>query len=246
MIVYPAIDIRGGRCVRLVEGDFGRETVFDADPVDAAQRWADAGAEWLHVVDLDAARSGRPENTEALQRIRSAVETPIQYGGGLRDLAAVAKMIDLGIDRVVLGTAAITDNDLVRTTVSQWGEQIAAGLDARDGMLAGGAWIDQTAVTAGSRARALQAFGVRHFIFTDIRRDGTLIGPNLDALMSLHQTLGEKEGLIASGGIGTIDDLSAVAGVGATGVIIGRALYDGRIDLGAALTAARTGVEVAP
>ena len=245
MIVYPAIDIRGGRCVRLVEGDFDRETAFDADPVDAGRRWIASGAEWLHVVDLDAARGGRPENVETLKRLRAGCDVPIQYGGGLRDMTDLETIFAIGVDRAVLGTAAMHDDAFVSATVARWGERIAAGLDARDGLLAGAAWTDQTAIPAETRARQLSALGIEHVIFTDIRRDGTLSGPNVAALGSLAAALDHSANLIASGGIGSLDDVSAVAAVEASGVIIGRALYDGRIDLQSAISAARAGAGVA-
>ena len=233
MIVYPAIDIRAGRCVRLVEGDFDRETTFDADPADAARRWADAGAHWLHVVDLDGAVVGEPVNTDALLRIRHAVDAKIQLGGGLRMEEHLAAAFDHGVDRVVLGTAALRDPDLVASAVERWGDQIAVGLDARDGKLAADGWLDQTDVPAIETALRLQSAGVRRFVFTDIRRDGTLTGPNLPALRDLVAALHAQ--VIASGGVGSPDHIGQVADTGAAGVIVGRAIYDGRVDLAAAI-----------
>lgn len=237
MIVYPAIDIRGGRCVRLVEGDFDRETAFDADPADAARRWHTAGAEWLHVVDLDGAVQGEPTNTGAIRRIRDAVPIPIQLGGGLRTEEHVTAAFDLGIDRVILGTAALRTPDLVTRIAARWSDRMAVGLDARDGRLAAAGWLDQTDAAVEQVASRLRQTGVQAFIFTDIRRDGTLTGPNLTALSALVALL--DRGVIASGGIGTIDDITNVALTGADGVIVGRALYDGRITLPEAIAAAR-------
>ncbi|MEA2513925.1 MAG: phosphoribosylformimino-5-aminoimidazole carboxamide ribotide isomerase [Thermomicrobiales bacterium] len=237
MIVYPAIDIRGGRCVRLVEGDFGRETAFDADPADAARRWAAAGAEWLHVVDLDGAKEGMPSNVEAIRKIRQAVSVPIQLGGGLRSEEQVVSAFDLGVDRVILGTAALRTPDLVARIAARWADRLAVGLDARDGRLAAAGWLDQTDAAVDEVALRLRQVGVQGFIFTDIRRDGTLTGPNLAALSDLVALLGR--GVIASGGIGSVADVSDVALTGADGVIIGRALYDGRVDLQDAIAAAR-------
>jgi phosphoribosylformimino-5-aminoimidazole carboxamide ribotide isomerase len=237
MIVYPAIDIRGGRCVRLVEGDFDRETAFDADPADAARRWHSAGAEWLHVVDLDGAVQGEPVNSDAIRRIRQAVSIPIQLGGGLRSEEHISAAFDLGIDRVILGTAALRTPDLVARIAARWSDRLAVGLDARDGRLAAAGWLDQTDATVEEVASRLRQTGVHAFIFTDIRRDGTLTGPNLPALSTLVSLLGR--GVIASGGIGTIEDVTNVALTGADGVIIGRALYDGRLDLAAAISATR-------
>ena len=238
MIVFPAIDIRGGRCVRLVEGDIARETVFDADPVAAARRWVDAGAEWLHVVDLDGAVVGEPVNVPALVRIRQAVDVPIQLGGGLRLEEHIAAAFDHGVDRVVLGTSAVRTPELVECAVARWGDRVAVALDTRDGRLAADGWLDQTAVEALDLAADLEAIGVRRFIYTDIRRDGTLAGPNLASLRGIVGAL--DAGVIASGGIGHVADVTAVAEIGAEGVIIGRALYDGRVALPEAIQAART------
>jgi phosphoribosylformimino-5-aminoimidazole carboxamide ribotide isomerase len=238
VIVYPAIDIRGGRCVRLVEGDFARETAFDTDPTDAARRWAEAGAEWLHVVDLDGAKLGVPSNVEAIRRIRHAVAMPIQLGGGLRNDDDIAAAFDLGIDRVVLGTAALRTPDLVARAAARWSDRLAVGLDARDGRLAGAGWLDQTDAAVDEVASRLRRVGVQGFVYTDIRRDGSLAGPNLKALSDLVALLGR--GVIASGGIGRLEDVADVARTGADGVIIGRALYDGRVNLQSAIAAART------
>jgi phosphoribosylformimino-5-aminoimidazole carboxamide ribotide isomerase len=239
VILYPAIDIRGGRCVRLVEGDFNRETAFDADPADAAARWANAGAEWIHVVDLDGSVAGEPVNVEAIRRIRNAVDVPIQLGGGLRTEDQLAAAFDLGINRAVLGTAAIRTPDLIPAAVARWGGAIAAGLDARDGKLAANGWLEQTAYAAIDAAADFERQGVQHFVLTDIRRDGTLQGPNLDALAEIRNVLTTGQ-VIASGGVGTLDDLLAIAATGVAGAIVGRALYDGRVDLPEALEALRT------
>ena len=237
MIIYPAIDLRGGRCVRLVEGDFARETAFDADPGEAAARFADAGAEWLHVVDLDGAKAGEPVNSAAIARIRAAVAMPIQLGGGIRTEAHIAAALASGVDRVILGTAAIQDVGLVERALARWGERIAIGLDARDGKLAASAWLEQTDVLAVDLARRLTAVGARTFIFTDIRRDGTLQGPNLDALGEMVRAV--DAAVIASGGVGAIGDIDDILHTGAAGAIIGRALYDGRVDLPEAIARAR-------
>ena len=236
MIVYPAIDLRGGRCVRLVKGDFARETVYDADPAAAARRWAEAGAAWLHVVDLDGAVTGEPINGDAVRAIREAVKVPIQLGGGLRTEDQLAAAFDSGIDRVVLGTAALRSPDLVSRATKRWGDRVAAALDARDGRLAAAGWLDQTEADAHEVASRLEAAGLRHLIFTDIGRDGTLAGPNLSTLADLVSRL--QVDVIASGGIGSLADIRAVAATGARGVIVGRALYDKRIELPAAIVAA--------
>jgi phosphoribosylformimino-5-aminoimidazole carboxamide ribotide isomerase len=237
VILYPAIDIRGGRCVRLIEGDFARETAYDADPTDAARRWVDAGAEWLHVVDLDGAVEGTPVNRDAVKRIRAAVAVPMQLGGGLRTLTDLEDLFAAGIDRAILGTVALRDPELVISAVARWGGRIAVALDARDGKLATDGWLGQTEARAVEVAQKLATAKVRHFIFTDISRDGTLAGPNLESLGELVQAV--EAGVIASGGISSLKDIEAAAQSGASGAIIGRALYDGRIDLAEAITATR-------
>ncbi len=229
MIVYPAIDIRGGKAVRLVEGDFARETVFDSDPVDAARRWEQAGATWLHIVDLDGARAGLPINTDAIVRIREAVAVNLQLGGGLRTMGHMEAALALGIDRIVLGSVALSAPPLVREAVRAFGMRIAVGLDARDGKLAANGWIEQSVVDAVAVARRLNAEGVGTFVFTDIGRDGTLGGPNLGTLKEVIDAVDAD--VIASGGIGSLADLDAVQTLGATGVIIGRAIYDGTLEL---------------
>jgi phosphoribosylformimino-5-aminoimidazole carboxamide ribotide isomerase len=237
VILYPAIDIRGGRCVRLIEGDFARETAYDADPTNAARRWVDAGAEWLHVVDLDGAVEGTPVNRDAVKRIRAAVAVPMQLGGGLRTLTDLEDLFAAGIDRAILGTVALRDPELVISAVARWGDRIAVALDARDGKLATDGWLGQTEARAVEVAQKLATAKVRHFIFTDISRDGTLAGPNLESLAELVQAV--EAGVIASGGISSLKDIEAAAQTGASGAIIGRALYDGRIDLAEAITATR-------
>ena len=229
MILYPAIDIRGGRCVRLVEGDFDRETTYDSDPALAARRWVEAGAEWLHVVDLDGAVAGTPVNGEAVARIRASVDVPIQLGGGLRQVGDLENVFGAGVDRAILGTGALKNPELVTSAVARWGDRIAVALDARDGLLATDGWLGQSDARAVDVAQRLAENRVRHFIYTDIRRDGTLSGPNVPGLSELIENVDGD--IIASGGIATLDDIRAVAAAGAAGAIVGRALYDGRIDL---------------
>jgi phosphoribosylformimino-5-aminoimidazole carboxamide ribotide isomerase len=229
MILYPAIDIRGGRCVRLVEGDFHRETTYDSDPSLTARRWAEAGAEWLHVVDLDGAVAGTPVNAEAVARIRASVDIPIQLGGGLRQVGDLENVFGAGVDRAILGTGALKNPELVTSAVARWGDRIAVALDARDGLLATDGWLGQSDARAVDVAQRLAENRVRHFIYTDIRRDGTLSGPNVPGLSELIENVDGD--IIASGGIATLDDIKAVAAAGAAGAIVGRALYDGRIDL---------------
>lgn len=242
MIVYPAIDIRGGQAVRLVEGDYAQETVFHADPVDAARRWEEGGAEWIHIVDLDAARDGVRANAGAIQRIREATSLKLELGGGLRSMDDIDAVADMGIDRLIIGSAAISNPAVVIDAIAKYGDRIAVGLDARDGKLAAHGWLDQTDVNALEAGRRFAEAGVANIIFTDIRRDGKLIGPNIPALRQMIETA--PTDIIASGGIGTVQDVEAVRSAGAAGVIIGAALYRGTIELPEAIRVA-TSQEVA-
>lgn len=229
MIVYPAIDIRDGKAVRLVEGDFDQETVFDADPVEAARRWQDAGAEWIHIVDLDGARHGDRPNRSTIERIRAAVTPRLQLGGGMRTLEDLSAARESGIDRMVIGSAAVTNPELVPAAVQAHGGAIAIGIDARNGMVATQGWTDQTTVSALDLARTVVSHGVEHIIYTDISRDGRLQGPNLESLGEMLAAT--TASVIASGGISSLDDIRNVATAGAAGVIIGAALYHRRFEL---------------
>ena len=233
MTIYPAIDLRDGKCVRLVEGDFSRETVFDDDPAATARRWRDEGAAWLHVVDLDGARSGESGNLGAIAAIAEAVDCPVQVGGGVRSVEAAERLFAAGAVRVIVGTALMTEPDMIDELVGRFPGKVLAGLDARDGKLAISGWLEQGDVDAIATAESLPARGIDTIIYTDIRRDGTLTGPNLDALAEMIAI--PAVSVIASGGIASIDDVRAVAEAGAAGVIIGRALYDGRVSLEEAL-----------
>src|SRR5690606_11641137 len=184
-VLYPAIDLRGGKCVRLYEGDYGAETVYDADPVNVARKWAAAGAEWLHVVDLDAARTGEPVNLPVIREMASRVDIPIQAGGGVRSMERLEMFLDAGVQRVILGSAAIDDPRFVREALARYGDRIALGIDARDGRVATHGWLETTEVTAEALAREMVRRGAETFIFTDISRDGTLSGPNVEAILSL-------------------------------------------------------------
>ena len=246
MIILPAIDIKDGACVRLYQGDYGKVTTYDTDPVRVAQRWQEAGASWLHVVDLDGAASGYPVNVGLIERIRIATSLQIEVGGGMRALPHIEQVLDLGIERIVLGTIALTDRALIEEALHRWGERITAGLDARDGRVAMQGWRETSSTQATSLARELRMLGVRRFIYTDIARDGVLKGPNLEALSEMQRVITEPlkasadatypaSALIASGGISTIDDLQAVARLGVEGAIIGRALYTGDVVLASAI-----------
>jgi phosphoribosylformimino-5-aminoimidazole carboxamide ribotide isomerase len=232
VILYPAIDIRDGHAVRLVQGDYDRETAFDADPLDAARRWVEQGAAALHVVDLDGARAGAPVNIEHVGRICDAVEVPVQVGGGLREAGDVEAVLGAGARRAVLGTAALSDPALVEALAAEHGERIVVSADARGGGVAVQGWERETEAGPADLVSALAARGVRTFVFTPVEVDGTLEGPGLDRLAPVAAAAAEAGAeLIYSGGIGSLDHLRALASAqlpAIAGVIVGRALYDGR------------------
>lgn len=242
--IFPAIDLRRGRCVRLRQGDPEAETVYSDDPVAMARHWVAQGAMWLHVVNLDGAFTGRvtaggalPINLQRLAEIRQAVDVPIQFGGGLRTLEDIALVLDLGATRVVLGTVAVTNPDLVRAALERFGaDRIVVGLDARDGRVATHGWLAVSDVRVEDLGRAMAAAGVRRAVYTDIRRDGMLAGVDVEGAARLAEMTGLR--IIASGGVAGLEDirrLLAVAHRGVEGVIVGQALYTGRLDLKKAL-----------
>jgi len=232
VILYPAIDIRDGRAVRLVQGDYDRETSFDADPLDAARRWVEQGARALHVVDLDGARSGQPANLGHLRRIVAEAGIPVQAGGGLRTADAVAEVLDAGAERAVLGTAALEDPALVEALAREHPGRIVVGADARAGRVAIEGWEREAKTGVEALIGDLAARGVRHFVYTPVEVDGTLEGPGLDGLRSAAAAAAEGGSrLVYSGGVGTLDHLRALAALRLEeldGVIVGRALYEGR------------------
>ena len=242
MIIYPAIDLRRGRCVRLRQGDAQAETVFADDPVDAATRWSREGAQWLHVVNLDGAlgESGTA-NLAALERILAAVDLPIQFGGGVRALEDVDQLVARGVSRVILGTLAVREPQIVAEAIARHGtERIAVGIDARDGSVAIHGWVDTSEVQATALAKQMQVLGVTRIVYTDVRRDGMLSGVNLPSTLELARESGL--GVIASGGVAGLDDvraLQAMEAEGIEGVIVGMALYRGAIQLAQALRVAR-------
>lgn len=235
MLILPAIDLQAGRCVRLVQGDFARAQEFSDDPAAVARRWQAAGARWLHVVDLDGAREGTPRSLDAIQRIRQSVDLSIEVGGGLRSLESVAALFDLGVNRAILGTAAFKDRPFLRACLERWSQQIAVGIDARNGLVATDGWLETSTTPALDLAQELAAEGVARFIYTDIQRDGTLTGPNLAGLEQLQQAINRP--IIASGGVSSLDDLRALADLHVEGAIVGRALYTGEINLAEAIAA---------
>ena len=236
MDLYPAIDLRDGRCVRLHQGDYAQETVYGDDPVAQARAFADAGAGWIHVVDLDAARTGVPENRDVVAAIARAVDVPVQTGGGVRSVEAAHELFSAGVERVVIGTAALTDPDLVRTLAAD--HRVAVGLDAKSGEVATDGWLVGSGRSVLDVARSFADAGVDAFVVTDISRDGTLEGPDL---VGLADVLGATPvDVIASGGVGRMADLEAldaieVAGRRLAGVIAGKAIYEGHVDVAAAV-----------
>ena len=239
MEIIPAIDIRGGRCVRLYQGDYGRETVFADDPVEVARRWQDEGAPRLHVVDLDGAREGRPVNAELVGRIVAVARVPVQVGGGLRDMPAIQRYLDTGVDRVVLGTAAVKDRALLADALAKHGQHVVVGVDARAGLVAVEGWAEKTQLAVVELMSELAALGVPRFIYTDTARDGTLEGPDFQAVESL--TAGVGVPVIYAGGVSSIDDLVRLASLGLEGAIVGQALYTRDVVLREALEVLGTG-----
>ncbi len=235
MEIIPAIDLKDGRCVRLYQGDFAQMTVYADDPVAVALNWQAQGAPRLHLVDLDGARAGRPQNIDAILAIARAVQIPVQLGGGLRNEDDVVAALALGIDRVILGSAAVSDHHLVARLLDRFGEQIVIGIDARNGMVATDGWTVTSAIPATTLMRQMATLGARRIIYTDISRDGALSGPNVAALAELIQPDGPA--IIASGGIATLDHLRQLARLGVEGAIIGKALYAGAFSLSAAIAA---------
>jgi phosphoribosylformimino-5-aminoimidazole carboxamide ribotide isomerase len=234
MEILPAIDLRGGKCVRLLQGDYDRETVFSDDPPAMARHWESLGAPRLHVVDLDGAKEGAPRNLDVVRDICSAVSIPVQLGGGMRGVRIARQALDAGVDRVIVGTAAL-DPDAAAEFVGALGDRVVAGIDARDGFVAVRGWLDTTEIRAVDLAKKLVALGIRWIVFTDIRSDGMLRGPNIAALRALIEAVDAS--VIAAGGITTIDDLRAARDAGAAGAIVGRALYTGALDLKEAIEA---------
>ena len=228
--VVPAIDLQDGRCVRLVQGDFARATVFDDDPVAVARGWAAAGATRIHVVDLDGARVGRPVQLDVVRRVASAVEVPVQLGGGLRAAADLDAALAAGVDRVVLGTAALEDAALLNTAIERYDGQVAVGVDARDGRVAVRGWLDVSDQDALTFARTLARHGVRTIITTNIARDGMLVGPDVAGVAAMVAAVPDVE-VVASGGVASLADLVDLSRTGARAAIVGKALYTGAVDL---------------
>ncbi|HET9059387.1 MAG TPA: 1-(5-phosphoribosyl)-5-[(5-phosphoribosylamino)methylideneamino]imidazole-4-carboxamide isomerase [Acidimicrobiales bacterium] len=242
MDLYPAIDLRDGRCVRLAQGDFGRETVYGADPVERAQAFEAGGAKWLHVVDLDAARSGTGVNREVVARIAAAVNLPVQVGGGVREVSDAQDLFNAGARRIIVGTAAITRAGFLAELAERWPGKVAAGVDHFQGEVRVKGWAESSAHSVGDVVATLVADGAAAVIVTEISRDGLMVGPDLAGYRSLLETT--EVPVIASGGVGSLDDLRKLAWLRSnnrhlSGVIVGRALYEGRFNVPDAVAACR-------
>lgn len=238
MTIYPAIDIRGERCVRLYKGDFSREEVFSDDPAAVAKKWEEAGARWLHIVDLDGARAGHLVNGDAIGKILSTINIPAELGGGIRTMDDIERALAMGIRRVILGSVAVNDPTLVALAVKRYGERIAVGIDARDGIVQVAGWEASGGVDAVDFAKKMSEAGVMTLIHTDVSRDGTLTGANVAASVEIAKASGAS--VIVSGGVSSVDDIVRVKrheAEGLAGVIVGKALYTGAVELCDALAA---------
>lgn len=237
--IIPAIDLQGGRCVRLVQGDFDQSTVYGDDPPGMARRWEAAGASRIHVVDLDGAKEGGPRQLAVVSEIVKVVSVPVQVGGGLRTLDHIAAALDAGVERVMVGTKAIDDPSFVDAALARFGDAIGIGIDAKDGRVAVRGWVDVSDVGALDLARQMAERGVRTIVYTDIARDGMLTGPNTDAMRNMAEAV-PQVGVIASGGVGQPLDILDLAETGTIGVIVGKAIYTGNVDLAAAIQALKS------
>jgi phosphoribosylformimino-5-aminoimidazole carboxamide ribotide isomerase len=237
VLILPAIDLRGGQCVRLRQGDYAQETVFGDDPAAMALRWVEQGAAYLHLVDLDGARQGRPVNGDSVRRIIEAARVPCQLGGGLRSEEHIAEVLGWGVERVILGTRAFQSPDWLESVCRRFPGRVALGIDARQGRVAVEGWQHVSERTALDLARQCADWPLAAIVYTDISRDGMLKGPNVEATAELAAAVGVP--VLASGGVTTLDDVARLARRGLAGCVIGRALYEGRLDLAAAITLAR-------
>jgi 1-(5-phosphoribosyl)-5-[(5-phosphoribosylamino)methylideneamino]imidazole-4-carboxamide isomerase len=240
MIIFPAIDLRDGKCVRLLRGDFAKETVYSSNPEDVALRWVREGAEYLHVVDLDGALAGKPQNTEVIKKILSSVQIPIEVGGGIRTLETIENTLELGVKRVILGSVAVQNRSLVKEACQRYRDRVVVGIDAKDGITVIDGWGVSGGIPAVELAKELASFGLKTIIYTDISRDGTLSGVNIEATSKLAIESGVN--IIASGGVKSLEDIHALKKRevdGIVGVIAGKSIYEGTLSLSEAIAAAR-------
>lgn len=237
MKIYPAIDIKDGNCVRLLQGRFSDVTVYGDNPAETAKKWESEGGEFIHVVDLDGALKGHGVNADAIKEICKSVSVPVQTGGGIRTMEDIEAKLDCGIARVIIGTKAVSDSEFVKRAVDKYGDKIVIGIDAKDGMVAIEGWEKTSEFTAVEFAKKMVNIGVKTIVYTDIATDGTLKGPNIAAMSEMVKTVDAD--IIASGGIGSIEHIKSLIPTDVEGVIVGRALYTGNVDLRDAISAAR-------
>ena len=241
MLVFPAIDIRGGKCVRLFQGDFKQETVFSNNPEEMAEQWVSQGASYLHIVDLDGARSGSPVNVFIIKKIWETVQIPVEVGGGIRSLDNIYDLLEMGVDRVILGSAAVDNPSLVRQAAREFGESVIVGIDAKNGKVAVHGWDDTSEITSTDLAIRMGDAGITTIIFTDISKDGTLSGVNAERFANIAIRSGIS--VIASGGVGSLNDIKALKKYekdGVVGVILGKSIYTGKLDLSEAIAVAES------
>ena len=237
MEIIPAIDLRNGKCVRLYQGDYGKETVFSNKPVEIALRWQSEGARRIHIVDLDGAARGEPGNLETIEDMIAAIDIPVQFGGGIRSIETIEQLFAAGVERAILGTVAVEKPDLVKEACQRFGDRIIISIDAKDRMVATRGWLQKSTVTAGELASKMIEIGVTRFIYTDISRDGTLTSPNFEAIAELLSQVNVP--VIAAGGISSVQHLTRLAELGVEGAIVGKAIYTGDVKLGEAIKAIR-------
>ncbi len=238
MKIYPAIDIKGGKCVRLFKGRFDDVTVYGDSPAEMAKKWEAQGGEFIHVVDLDGALKGHGVNAEKIKEICESVSVPVQTGGGIRTMADIEAKLACGISRVIIGTKAVSDSEFVKEAVAKYGDKIVIGIDAKDGMVAVEGWEKTSDFTAVEFAKKMVSLGVKTIVYTDIATDGTLAGPNVEAMREMADAVDAD--IIASGGIGSLEDILSLKGTGVEGVIVGKALYTNRVDLKEAVEKVRS------
>jgi len=237
MVIYPAVDVREGKCVRLTQGEFDKQTVYSDNPVEMALKWENAGAQYLHVVDLDGARTGKSQNIAVISEIAGKIGIPVQLGGGIRTIEMIENYLADGIKRVILGTSAVKDPELVKSAVKTFENNVVIGIDAKDGMVAIEGWEKTSEFKAVDFAKKMEDLGVKTIIYTDISRDGMLSGPNLKAMEEMVKAVNIE--IIASGGVGKLEDIKNLKEVGVAGAIVGRALYTGDVDLKEAIEIGR-------
>jgi phosphoribosylformimino-5-aminoimidazole carboxamide ribotide isomerase len=237
MEIIPAIDLRNGKCVRLFQGDYGKETIFSDDPISVALRWQSEGARRLHIVDLDGAARGKPVNLDTIEDIVAAVDIPVQSGGGIRSIETIEQLFAAGVERAIMGTVAVEKPDLVREACQRFGDRIIISIDARDRLVATRGWLQKSEVTAGELAGKMIELGVTRFIYTDISRDGTLTSPNFEAIAEFLSQVSAP--VIAAGGISSVYHLTRLAELGVEGAIVGKAIYTGDVKLSEAFKAMR-------